>query len=333
MVSYSLFVGIDVSKAMIDVSYRLNGQVLYLGQYLNSKQGFQLFIKDLSYRTDVSFARWFVCFENTGSYSKELLHWLIEQMVPCLEEQAGNINRFLGRRRGKSDKIDSMEICRYAFEKRESLTVTKLDKPFVINIKTLLSRRDLLVKQRTALKISLKEQKSSMDKDLYEELEAQNRSIIKFYNDRIKELEDKIEEEINRDSRAAKNLRLLQSIVGIAKITSAYLISTTNNFESITESRKYASYCGIAPFPNGSGMRKGKMKVNHMANKKVKSVLSNGVLTAIVYDPEISHYYKRKKEEGKPSGVIYNAIKNKLVHRAFAVIKRQTPFVKMMTYA
>ena len=44
-------------------------------------------------------------------------------------------------------------------------------------------------------------------------------------------------------------------------------------------------------------------------------------------------YYNRKKEEGKESGVVLNAIKNKLIQRVFAVVKRGTPYVKLMTYA
>ena len=69
-----------------------------------------------------------------------------------------------------------------------------------------------------------------------------------------------------------------------------------------------------------------------MANKKVKSVLSKGATAAKNHDPEISLYYKRKDALGKPYGVIINAIKNKMTHRAFAVIERQPPYVKRMTY-
>ena len=52
--------------------------------------------------------------------------------------------------------------------------------------------------------------------------------------------------------------------------------------------------------------------VSQMANKKMKSLLSNCILSTIRYDSEIMRYYNRKKEEGKESGVVLNAIKNKL---------------------
>ena len=137
---------------------------------------------------------------------------------------------------------------------------------------------------------------------------------------------------IQSDPVMEMNDNLLQSITGIAHIIAAYLIATTNNFESFSNARKYASYCGIAPFENSSGTKRGKSKVNPMANKKVKSLLSKGATAAKNHDPEISLYYKRKEAQGKPYGVIVNAIKNKMIHRAIAVIERQTPYVKRMTY-
>jgi len=333
MFNYSFFVGIDVSKALIDISYYLNGDVIYLGQYGNSKKDFQLIFDDLSNLTSCPIDHWFVCFENTGAYSKDLFYWLIAQGVPCREENALKISLSLGLRRGKNDKIDSQDICNYAFEKRDKIQPSEAPNSMIIKLKCLLSRRDLLVKHRTALKVSLKEQKSSLEDYFYSELEETNVEMIKYYDKQIKALEDSIQQVIKSDPAAAKNNKLLQSIVGIAKVTSAFLIATTNNFKSFTDSRKYACYCGIAPFSKSSGIKKGKSKVNHMANKKMKSLLSNGAISAIVHDPEISLYFKRKIKEGKDEGVVYNAVKNKLIHRAFAVIRRQTPYVQMMKYA
>ncbi len=332
MFNYSFFVGIDVSKAVIDVSFFSNGQVVYLGQYFNDESDFESVIKDLSFKTNIPIDQWMICFENTGSYSKALLYWLISQGIPCLEENPLAIKKSLGLRRGKSDKMDSKDICYYAFEKRDKITPTILDKPFVIQLKSLLSRRDLLVKHRTALKASLKEQKSSMLQELYVKLDHQNTLMIKFYNEQIKALEQEIQQVINSDHSAAKNNELIQTIIGIGSITAAYFIGTTNNFESFTNSRKYSCYIGAAPFPDDSGTKKGKTRVSAMAYKKMKSLLSNGVISAIGHDPEIGLYFKRKKKEGKKSGVVYNAIKNKLIHRVFAVVNRQTPYVKMMNY-
>ena len=44
-------------------------------------------------------------------------------------------------------------------------------------------------------------------------------------------------------------------------------------------------------------------------------------------------YYQRKVAEGKEKESVINAVKNKLTLRAFAVIKRGTPYVNTMRFA
>ena len=60
----------------------------------------------------------------------------------------------------------------------------------------------------------------------------------------------------------------------------------------------------------------------------LKADLTGAVRTCINHDKEIKKYYERKMAEGKAYGVVANAIKFKLLLRMFAVIKRQTPFVR-----
>jgi len=50
-----------------------------------------------------------------------------------------------------------------------------------------------------------------------------------------------------------------------------------------------------------------------------------------VHDAELRIYYKRKRDEGKAHGTVLNAVKFKIITRAFAVIKRGTPYVKLRT--
>ena len=53
----------------------------------------------------------------------------------------------------------------------------------------------------------------------------------------------------------------------------------------------------VAPFEFSSGSSvKGKTKVNHMADKKMKSLLQMCALTALKYDPKLKAYYLKKKE-------------------------------------
>ena len=208
-----------------------------------------------------------------------------------------------------------------------------MSKPGIVKLKKLLSRRNLLVRQKHGLVVSLKEQKRSLTPQMFEFLESHNQELLEVYTRQIKELEKQIQRTIDEDPEMKTNNALAQSVVGIGLINSAYIIAYTDNFSRFQVSRKFNSYSGIAPFVHGqTGIKRGKSKVSHMANKKIKSLLSNAVNAAVMYDLEIKEYYQRKLEEGKEKGVVINAIKNKLIHRVFAVVKRKTPYVKMMTY-
>ena len=156
---------------------------------------------------------------------------------------------------------------------------------------------------------------------------------MKRRNRQIKLLEIAIQTLIQSDVQTAENDKLARTVVGVGPVTSAYIIAITQNYTSFKDPRKFACYCGVAPFPNRSGKRIGKTKVSHIANKKMKSILSMCVSAAMVHDPELSKYYNRKLKEGKEKGIVLNALKNKIIQRVFAVVKRKTPYVKIMNYA
>jgi len=57
----------------------------------------------------------------------------------------------------------------------------------------------------------------------------------------------------------------------------------------------------------------------------------NRTVSVIHCNPEMKQYYERKTAESKYALCVINAIKNKLVLRAVAVIKSQNPFVDNFT--
>jgi transposase len=330
---YSFFIGSDVSKSKIDVAFREKEKATYLGEFKNNPEGFRNMVRALRKETRLPKETWVLCFENTGSYSKGLLEWLFSQGIPCVEECPLKIKRSLGLKRGKDDKADSKAICTYVFEKRDSICPSKPDKPLISKLKQLITARAQYVRYRTGILTIMKEIDVPLTVGSHDNIKNMHEELVVKYDEFIKELEIEIKATISADSSMKKNSVLVQSVIGIGPITSAFMIATTDNFQSFSDSRKYACYCGVAPFPNSSGVFQGKTKVSHMANKTLKGLLGNGAWAAIQHDPDISTYYNKKKAEGKPSGVILNAIKNKIIHRAFAVINRQAPYVKIMRYA
>ncbi|MDR1120095.1 MAG: IS110 family transposase, partial [Dysgonamonadaceae bacterium] len=112
-----------------------------------------------------------------------------------------------------------------------------------------------------------------------------------------------------------------------------YLIVYTHNFTRFANWRKFACYCGIAPFEYQSGTSvRGRTQVSSIANKRVKKMLHLAAICAIHFDTELREYYLRRQAEGKTKMAVINIVRNKLVSRAFAVVKRWTPFVDIKKY-
>jgi transposase len=116
--------------------------------------------------------------------------------------------------------------------------------------------------------------------------------------------------------------------------TAIALLILTGNFTLFGDARKFACFAGIAPFGRQSGKSVyRKAKVSKIGNGQIKSLLSMCTGAAIRTDPQIKEYHQKKRKEGKPEGVVRNAIMNKIIHRVFAVINRGTAFVSLAQHA
>src|SRR5690606_17779893 len=89
--------------------------------------------------------------------------------------------------------------------------------------------------------------------------------------------------------------------------------------------RKMACFAGVVPFDHQSGTSlKYKPRISVFADKELKKVLHLAAMSAIRLENDFRAYYLRKVEEGKNKMSILNAIRNKIIHRIFALIKKQT---------
>lgn len=102
------------------------------------------------------------------------------------------------------------------------------------------------------------------------------------------------------------------------------MIVKTNEFKSISEPRKLACYSGVAPFSNSSGTSIfGRNRVSVFANKGLKRLLHMAAMRTIQMENDFSIYYQRKVKEGKNKMSVLNAVRNKIIHVIFALIKNQ----------
>ena len=56
-------------------------------------------------------------------------------------------------------------------------------------------------------------------------------------------------------------------------------------------------------------------------------------ISAVQWDQELKEYYQSRVEKGKPKMLVLNIIRNKLVSRIFATVKRGTAYAEIKMIA
>jgi transposase len=331
--NYKLFVGIDISKLTIDAVMILDEQkqTAQHSTFSNDHSGFDELIKWVGL-TGSSIDETLFCCEYTGLYVLPISVYLSAIDGHLWIENALQIKRSIGLQRGKSDKADALAIARYAKTRRDQARLYKAPSQTIKTIKYLLSFREQLVRHQTSLKCTSSEL-SKFDKEHAEFCIDESRELIKIYEQRIKAVDALLLEKVQQDRELNKQFELVRSVHGIGKQTALFILIHTKAFTAFENNRKFACYCGIAPFPYRSGTSiRGRDRISHLANKKLKTLLTMCALNTIKKDNEFKRYYDRRKVEGKSTLTILNVIKNKLISRIFAVIKRGTPYQQQLTF-
>ena len=324
-------IGIDIGKMSNEACIHTLQTPL---SFDNTNKGFNTLLNWIKHNINCSIDEVLIAFEHTGIYSFPLSVYLEESKINYIIIPGLEIKRSMGVQRGKDDVVDAKRIALFAYRRKDEITPYKLPSKQFIKIRRLLSLRERLVKQRAGFKASLREYKRFLIKKDNQLLFNIQEKMVKVLNKHINKVNEELQEIVANDEEIKKIYDLVTSIKGVGPQTALFIISLTNGFTLFKTHRKFASYAGIAPFPYSSGISiKGRSKVSHLANKKMKSLLNSCATSAVQYNPEMKLYYERRIKEGKHVMSTLNIIRNKILARMFAVVKGGTPYVNTNAYA
>lgn len=314
-----LIAGIDVSSATLDIC-------------VLTEQGQQSFvIKNEVKAIEKFFVQYqqplMIGMENTGRYNwalyevfKESLHQVF--VIPPL-----HLKKSMGLVRGKNDKIDAMRIAAFVKKNHTELRPWTPSSIVIQKLKALLTERNSRMKSRVQLLKQQYDYARMKHLGIDKELLSLNRQQIKLLDKQILFIEDKLEQLINSDEQLKIQSTLIRSVPGAGKVLCWMMLAKTEGFQTINEPRKMACYCGVVPFDHQSGTSfKGRSRVSCYADKMLKATLHLAAMSAIRLKNDLREYYLRKVAEGKNKMSTLNAVRNKIIHRIFAVIKKQTSY-------
>lgn len=307
------YVGIDISKLSFDVAiYQADKYQFH--KFSNNIKGFKDFSKLLDKANSVC------VMEASGPYYLQLATYLSDKGFSVSVINPLVIKRFCQMRmtRTKTDKKDALMIAEYGKTEEPKLWVP--DSDFVLELKQMQAYLGQLDKSRTGF---------IRQKEAFKHNAAISRSVVKSIDfmveklaKEMKEIERKMEDIIKKHHQ--EMFEQLQSIPGLGKKTSLFLIVISGGFEKFDNAKQLASYIGISPriFESGTSV-KGSSRICKMGMSKIRAMLYVCAWSAKKYNHACKDLYDRLVEKGKPKKLALVAVINKLLKQAFAIATKK----------
>ena len=322
-----VFVGIDFSKDTFDATATGDFGTHY-GKYTNDAQGWRRLLSDLrkcAGRNGLR-RRCLLCGEDTGVYSSAAAGFLSRDGWDVWIDSPYRIRQSLGIIRGKSDRVDSGRIADYARRFADRAEAYSEPSASVRTLEALQMQRKGFVDDNRTAHQNRKRCIAAMNlpKGVRSRMLEREDAAIKRLGRMIADIEAEMESAVAEDAEVARNLAAVKSAPGIGLVTAVEIIILTRNFMRFGhDPRRFASFCGLAPFASQSGTSLSvRPHVSRLAHPALRPMLSMCALSAIRHDPKMREYYSRLIARGKERGVALNNVKNKMIHIAFALARK-----------
>lgn len=325
------FVGIDISKSWFDaalVKAENPSQIIHR-QFAQKAEGFKKMLEWLSMHDAGTGEETLFCMENTGLYNTGLVTFLAKNEACLWVEMPLRIKKASGFERGSDDKTASIKIAWYAMRYQDHAKLWEPADSNMEKIKMLIAQRDRVINAITQLSVPVNELRDCGCETEAKLMEKTQRKALAVLQKTKTSIESLIKDTVKQDEKTYKKVRQVQSIKGIGPVTAVALLVYTRSFDKFDNAKQLACYCGVVPFKRMSGSSiRYKSTVSPYANKKLKKLLHLCALSAIKNDSELRLYFERKVQEGKNKMSVINAVRNKLVHRVYAVLRDDRMFVE-----
>jgi transposase len=321
------FIGIDISKQKLDLAIILSDFRIVDEQVIPNQQvKIKSFLKGFIKKHGIEIENLLICVEHTGIYNSPLQRVCLELGIDLWQEHALKIKKASADLRGKSDRQDAIRIAEYAVRYQDRVILFTPPSKSIEELNTLNKTRETILTQAVAMKNQLNEAKTH-DIESFKILSKIYQPILKSIDGQLKKIAKRVNEILVENQDMKKNVELIKTIPGVGEQTAINMLVSTQNFTLFKSAKHLACYAGVVPFLNESGTIVKRARVSKMANQKLKMLLHLAAMAAIRTKSDLKVYYIRKVAEGKNKMSVLNAVRNKIVHRIWAVLQRQTPFV------
>ena len=276
------FVGIDVSKAQVDVAVRPTGQ-RWVVSY--DETGVEELVSQM-----VDLGPALVLLEATGGLELPLAAALAAAALPVVVVNPRQVRDF-ARATGtlaKTDALDAGVLAHFADVVRPDVRPLKDAETQVLN--SLTARR----RQVMTMLVSEKNRLGTAIGAVSPRIEAH----IAWLEQELSDLDKGLRQTLRRSPVWREKDDLLRTVPGVGEQLSLTLLANLPELGTLNR-RQIAALVGVAPYNRDSGTLRGKRAV-WGGRSRVRAVLYMGALAASRHNPAIRDFYQRLLAAGKP---------------------------------
>ena len=287
MKSDAVYIGVDVSKAKLDVYVppKKEGLRAVTKELENNIKG----LREL--RNMAKAANATVCVEPTGGYELELIAFMHKFNVPVAYADALRVRQFAKAEGNlsKNDTIDAALISRFA----DKIGVRIIEEYEIdaVELKRKTKFRQTLIDSRTVMISKLE---TEIDKDIRALINEQ----IKLLNKLVKKVEVSCIETVNKNQSMKELVSRFTEISGVGDITAFSILAGLPEIGKLDDA-KLNCLVGIAPVEKQSGTKEWHRKI-WGGRKGVRNALYMAAVASIKWNAILGGYYHKKRAEGHP---------------------------------
>lgn len=299
-------VGIDVSKAQLDVEIRPSGEKQ---SFANDKVGIKALVKWLA-----KIAPTLIVLEATGGYEREVMRALVSAGLPAVVVNPRQVRDFAKAtgQLAKTDSIDAGVLAHFAEVIRPALR--PLPDAVTLELRALTSRRRQLLEMIAAENNRLEMASKAVRKSIH--------AHIGYLEQALERINQELDRAIEQSPIWKENEDLLRSAKGIGPVTSRTLLAELPELGTL-DRKQIAALVGVAPFNRDSGSLKGRRSI-WGGRAPVRGALYMATLVATRRNPVIRDFYNRLIAKGKLFKVALVACMRKLLTILNSMIKHKT---------
>jgi len=301
------YVGIDVSKATLDVAAMPSGEVW---QCSNDETGIKTVLEAV-----LPLKPLLVVVEATGGYQMPLVAMLAPRLPVAVvnPRQVRDFAKATGKL-AKTDVIDAVVLAEFGAAVRPEIRPLKDEE--TAELEAWVTRRrqllEMLGAERNRRQQSPRAVWPNIDKS------------IAWLKKQLEDVDKNLDDTIRRSPVWKEKDDLLRTVPGVGRVLSATLLAELPELGQL-DRKRIAALVGLAPFNRDSGTLRG-IRTIWGGRASVRATLYMGALVGVRRNPTLKAFYERLVAAGKPKKKALTACMRKLLTILNAMVKDNRPF-------